>query len=318
MDYEIYLTTKCTRQCAFCYVQKTSFVESRENVEKFIQYIKCHENNTSQFNVNLFGGEPLIAFDLIQIVVDGLSTFKNAKINLITNCDLLSSIAQDSIRNMSIYATAYDIFTDPEKYSNYVKMFNIKQLQYTFTQDDIDKCGQFAQICNEMCVDYKIRFSHDKMSWSRFSSDKLQQIVYGIAYDEIDRIAKYGTSMRGNMALEPLTQLILAAFGKKTSHKSCLDSQRMSFFNGKFYGKCIRFLEKQPDNSIPIKCKSCEYFLACNHFCHAELENGQVNEKLCAIKFGVFSGISESVYNKKYNNNIYLLLHSILKNNSLY
>ena len=75
-----------------------------------------------------------------------------------------------------------------------------------------------------MCVDYKIRFSHDKKSWSKLSSDKLRQTVYGIAYDEIDRIAKYGKEMRGNMALEPLTQLILAAFGKKTSHKSCLDS----------------------------------------------------------------------------------------------
>lgn len=319
MEYEIYLTTKCTRNCAFCYVDKHEFVETLDNARKFVNYIKQHERFNSNFTVNLFGGEPTLAIELIIFIFDELKHYKNAHINLITNGDILESLQRYAqLQSLNIFLTPYDIFSNTQKYANLIKHFPIRQIQYTFTEDDIDMHENFSSIAYDINIPYKIRFSTDPQSWKAINKFDLHEKIFNVMRFELDLLANRRLPAISLLPLPMLSRLLIATFNYNAKHHSCLDIQKMSFYNGEFYGKCIRFQDKNVDeNYIPQKCKSCEYFLACDHSCHAELVDGQVNEKLCIIKKAQFDAIIKYVYNKKYNNNISQILKYLLKENNL-
>lgn len=77
MLYNIWVTSKCNMQCKYCY--EGDHLEystmSKETAEKVIEYISCRVRKLRMDEyiiINFHGGEPLIAFDLIEMMISKL------------------------------------------------------------------------------------------------------------------------------------------------------------------------------------------------------------------------------------------------------
>ena len=72
MDFAIWLTNECNMACKYCYVDgkkgTTNFPEN--DVFQLVQFIKESSINENKIKINFFGGEPLLNFRLIQVIVD--------------------------------------------------------------------------------------------------------------------------------------------------------------------------------------------------------------------------------------------------------
>lgn len=312
MEYEIYMTMKCTRNCAFCYVSKNNYTESLENIQTFINHIQNVHTKYDDITINIFGGEPTMNIDGVNLIVDSFVDYKRCKIILFTNGDLLQNLQKISKhQNLKLRCTAYDFIENKDKYLNICNNFDDVMLSYTFSQDDIEYVNDFVDFCVCNSIEYKIAFSHSPSSWNKLNVDRLHAQIYEIISNDLKRyVLEHARSYISEYLLK---RVILETFQPSSKHCSCLDVDKQSFAYGKFYGKCIRFLHEQNIfNGIPISCQKCCYKFLCNHSCHAELKDNDVVKCLCVIQKTMFDATIDFLYNYKYNQNIKKLINSII------
>jgi uncharacterized protein len=85
------LTDKCNLDCHFCYQKNKGSAESNEKtLDKSIEFILA--NSTEDVEVTLWGGEPLLRFDLVKYVVE---KYSHLNIRLATNGYLLNKEITD-------------------------------------------------------------------------------------------------------------------------------------------------------------------------------------------------------------------------------
>ncbi len=96
MIFNIWVTRQCNLKCTYCYEGQEKLDKKLDNntVQKVIKFIvqKTNEKKDSFISVNFHGGEPLIAFDIVQyIVIELEKRLSTVKINygLTTNGTLL-------------------------------------------------------------------------------------------------------------------------------------------------------------------------------------------------------------------------------------
>jgi len=91
MTYEFIATTKCNRNCSFCWVEKSSYVASKDDAFKFVDEVKKLEcGGQRKFKISLFGGEPLLNLEAIGIIIKAFEDDNRCQINISTNGDLIS------------------------------------------------------------------------------------------------------------------------------------------------------------------------------------------------------------------------------------
>ncbi len=69
MKHTIFLTKQCNLACEYCYIQKNGELLSLAMAEQIINFIFQYTPAEENIELGLFGGEPLLAFDLLQQVV---------------------------------------------------------------------------------------------------------------------------------------------------------------------------------------------------------------------------------------------------------
>jgi len=99
------------------------------------------------FKISIFGGEPLLNLDGIKQIVDGFKDYEQCEdIVITTNADDFKTILNEKwIHEVSWHISAYDFMSDPGKYKNLAKVLgpSLKQIQYTFSENDIDQIKDF-------------------------------------------------------------------------------------------------------------------------------------------------------------------------------
>lgn len=283
MIYEFILTTKCNRNCAFCYVKKSAFFASKEDVDVFYECIK--KEKTSYYELSLFGGEPLLNFDVLCYCVEKFYN-EPCKIVLYTNGDLLYKLQNKQKLNSRIIfsITVYDIFVDIKKYRDILKQFhqfrNNIIFKYTFTENDIKYIKRFRYICKFLNVNYKIAFSHNLDSWNSISVDVLKEIITEYFNDEFNELLK---NNRENFLCRYYGRILEFIFNKNALKDiSCLDCKK-TFINGKFIGSCLGMLNTTK-KIVNNNCKKCMYNIVCFKSCVIEYIDGEVPEKLCLFE----------------------------------
>ena len=72
MEFTIFLTTECNFECKYCYenccIENYRYM-SKEMIIAVIEHIFMTQN-TGLYNINFFGGEPTLVFDIIRYAVD--------------------------------------------------------------------------------------------------------------------------------------------------------------------------------------------------------------------------------------------------------
>ena len=320
--YELFLTRKCTRQCDFCYVQQSDFIESLDNIEKFISEVEKAETQYSYFHINFFGGEPLLNFEGIEKVVNKFKDYQNCQLNLITNGDLISKLSNYGyIGKLNVQISAYDIFRDQKKYEdmlNALRESKSVMLSYTFTENDIDKIYLFQSICKTLQVKSKIAFSHSPKSWDNMSADSLHQALYQFYKKEINDYINQNNPLIIPSTIERyLKRSASLIFDRKIHQCNCLTYPKQVFYNGKFIGPCIRF----NDNACKLdcqkefnRCNECQYKIACSKMCMAEcMRENDVPEKLCMIEKAPFDTIFEYINDNIKSDNVRIMLKYLLE-----
>jgi sulfatase maturation enzyme AslB (radical SAM superfamily) len=276
MTYELILTENCNRNCSFCDIRKTDYVETVENIRNFYQTFDRGQRYTLVF----FGGEPLLNIEGINEMMH-LVENDDCDIRLITNGDFIDrfSLIYDSDR-IKVQVSAYDIFKDHKKYSDMHKTLGERMnLSYVFTEDDIGKVREYKGICESIGVDYIYSLSHSERSWRNMDSETLRRKITDLACHEImsrkhvvlDRYIKRFLELRQNGDVQ---------------ERCCIDSGKMILHRGRIIRGCMLFggmdIEKQ--TSGIGKCSDCYYRTICFKSCFYERISGNVPEKLCMIE----------------------------------
>ena len=277
MTYELYLTDKCTRHCSLCYIKNTSYVESLDNLKAF-----CDEVNadTSEKTIVLFGGEPLLNVDGLQYV---LSTIHNAKFVLVTNADLLNVVKVD-LSNVYVQISAYDIFSNVQKYVQLAKTIKAKDIVFSFTfdQSTISRFSEFIFICEENNLNYRFAFSHTELSWNSIDIDELYTTIKSCYLLVLNQPTdKWQKCLYG-----PLKRIVQSMLDHSTKSLNCISDDKRTFYKGKFLNiPCIQSTYQDFGYvAEPIYCTTCKYRLACMKSCRAEWKNHIVPPRLCKIE----------------------------------
>lgn len=89
----LYLTDNCNFRCKYCYVKKEpkrmSTETIKDSIDQLIEIAKA--NSLKRIDLKLAGGEPLLALDLLEFIVDYVKQFDiEIKIFIITNGSLVT------------------------------------------------------------------------------------------------------------------------------------------------------------------------------------------------------------------------------------
>ena len=318
MTYEIVLTTSCTRNCDFCWVQKSQFFESSANIQRFIHLVK--DAKQERFKISIFGGEPLLNLDGIKQIVSGFKDYEQCEdIVITTNADNFKTILNEKwIHEVSWHISAYDFMSDPGKYKNLAKVLgpSLKQIQYTFSENDIDQVKDFQTYSRSIDsqLKYKIAFSHSRSSWTRIGESDVYSKVFNAMISEfnlaLDDFPKFRTISTANILKSILGGTgIVDGYQKKCSCLDQMSNKKAVFYQGKFIDVPCLLLEQRrhavdlaKNNSYDSKCMNCEYFKICSQSCLGELEeDGKVDSKLCQIEKAKFDAACDFIADHKYS-----------------
>ena len=101
---QIVLTEKCNLNCGYCYMQQ------RDNMMSEETFMDIYDGFDSDYQIDLFGGEPLINWDLIMFIVEKCESDDRCKgINLYSNGLLLTQDKVDYILSHKVnFVWSYD------------------------------------------------------------------------------------------------------------------------------------------------------------------------------------------------------------------
>ena len=276
MTYELILTENCNRNCSFCDIKKTDYVETAENIWNFYRTF----DRSQKYTLVFFGGEPLLNIDgineMMRLVEDD-----DCDIRLITNGDFIDRFSRiyDKDR-IKVQVSAYDIFKDYKKYFDIHGMLGEgMNLSYVFTENDIGRIREYKEISEAIGSDYTYSLSHSERSWEKIDAEMLRRRIADLAYHEItsrkhivlDRYVKRFLELRRNGDIQ---------------ERCCIDSGKMILHRGRIIRGCALLdgmdIGKQ---TLGIgKCSDCYYRKICFKSCFYERVNGNIPEKLCLIE----------------------------------
>ena len=300
MNYQIYLTEKCTRKCQFCNLIQREYIESHNNINKFISLIKSFHGQFDNFSIDLFGGEPLLNIEAIKLIASAFIDWC-CKLKLITNADLLCNyINEPFIHRLDVVISAYDIFNDIDKYKNFQSIVksNTLSFQYTFTQDDFQKIIDFKNICEKILkTNYNIIISHDPKSWNKINIDDLYEKMY-LMYNQIFFDFYNKKTFILPIPIERhFKRYIQLLFDPDVKSFYCFQDKKKIFYHGNFIkNACLRLDITSYDKiDIPKRCINCKYEKICPKSCVAEYVNGDIPESLCIYNKVVFDVIHNNL-----------------------
>ncbi len=114
MKFTICITHRCNLRCDYCYVGKTDATMDLGTAGAVVDWIFAHARKGESIDVGLFGGEPLLAFDLVRAVtnlVENHAQFDQERVTLtlVSNGTIFSSAIASFLREHDItYCLSFD------------------------------------------------------------------------------------------------------------------------------------------------------------------------------------------------------------------
>ncbi len=158
IGFTIAPTMECNFRCPYCYERGRNYnTMSEEIIESTIKYIKENSKNKESLGITWYGGEPLLAIDIIEKITNGLED--NEKLNyraaLVTNGYLLTKEIALKLKRLHVDDIQITIDGPPEVHNQrrklpdgsdtfFVILNNIKEVCEILSiviRVNVDKCN---------------------------------------------------------------------------------------------------------------------------------------------------------------------------------
>jgi hypothetical protein len=240
----------------------------------------------TQYSVSIFGGEPLLNWNVNFYLLKELENFANCEsIQITTNGDFLYEELPYVSPKLLWVITVYDL-KDLNKLKTVADNKQVR-LQATIEESNIEDIpfilSSFSRIKGSST---KITFSHSPASWLSLKNkgSYIYKRLYEILWNDLCYSCYDAEENKFDrtLILDNLLRRMLEFTIKNQFHQltciSCNESfTRSVFYKGQWIGPCIRFYEYPwtTENhrvlpKITKRCLKCHYSIYCNKSCRAE------------------------------------------------
>ena len=126
-------TLNCNFRCKYCFEDKNNQTMSKRTQEDLLSFVENHLPDSSTLNITFFGGEPLLAIDIVEYLSIEMSKIckkKNAGFNngmIITNGYLLTPGVAGKLRSLGVTSAQITLDGPPEIHNKNRPLANGKE-----------------------------------------------------------------------------------------------------------------------------------------------------------------------------------------------
>ncbi len=290
---QLVLTEKCNLNCKYCYIKQKDNMMSRET------FLNIYQTFDKPYQIDLFGGEPLLNWDLITFIYGIVVKDENCKkINLYSNGLLLDDEKADFISSSKInYFWSYDgIWADYNVSELYIE--RVKKLtDFVAVQvgpPNLNMLENYVFFVNELGMTPTFTLMKD-MRWTPGDVRVFRQ-QFKMLYAAYVNFFKNGKNYMPKIIYLTLKRLI-AGVHNKESLPFCGAGERMNAYmpNGDMY-PCARFGTEAllaDDYTPQEECQNCQIDHLCDKGCYHQVVKYGVNKQVCELNRIVITGVIE-------------------------
>lgn len=176
----LYLTEECNLRCTYCFVKKEPKFMTRETALRTLDWVLQRNISGGEYKllVNFFGGEPFLAADLMQEVVDygrqvRPNVYKSFTFAATTNGTLANERVEKVVREGEM---ALLISLDGGAQANRFRPMGSGRESYSLVRKNLPKLAEWARICTA-----RVTFTPDNLELLKNVRDVLDVASVGVA-----------------------------------------------------------------------------------------------------------------------------------------
>ncbi|MBX3172490.1 MAG: SPASM domain-containing protein [Candidatus Eremiobacteraeota bacterium] len=180
----LYLTEECNLRCTYCFVKKEPKFMTRETALRTIDWLLQRNISGGEYEllVNFFGGEPFLAVDLMQEVVDygrlvRPNVYKTFKFGATTNGTLANSRVEKVIREGEL---ALMVSLDGGPGASRLRPMVSGRDSYSLVRKNLPKLAEWARLCTA-----RVTFTPDNLELLKNVRDVLDVAPVRVALSPV-------------------------------------------------------------------------------------------------------------------------------------
>jgi uncharacterized protein len=311
----VVLSEQCNLDCAYCGMDKTT--TDKINPDDFLESLNNHVWPEGEgLRINFFGGEPLLQFDSIKKIVQGIDR-ENITFGMPTNGTILNEEMVEFLNKNKIrVSVSFDGLWQGKnraqltgKDSTMAFMRNIELLKRLdnikshtmITKGNYNLLENHLHILNKLGTNTELTLVRDRGIWSAEDVDALK-----IGMEELFRWYEDDTTRElPNFIMFYLRHFLLYE-SKGIVVDGCGAGKETNFFSGDSIVPCVRFngdndaREKMDEYRRMPECETCSVNNYCKKGClYEQIKNEAPIGELCDIYRFIYNRISVMVQTLK-------------------
>lgn len=292
---QIVLTEKCNLDCAYCYIQQ------KDNMMTEEVFLKHFETFDQDYTIDLFGGEPLLNWELVKFITAKCLTSSKARcmgINLYSNGLLIDQEKVDYIKESDInFFWSYDglwaeEFIKKEKLDLIKKLTNRVSVQIGPPNLNIDE--NYRYFVEELKMTPEFGLMRDKR-WTDLDILDFRK-EFRLMYQSFINYMKVGKIFLPGIISITLKRII-SGLENESSHDWCGAGERHKCYmpDGEVF-PCARFGTEglTAEYVRNTECDNCEIDFFCDKGCyHQIVKNEGLLEEICQLNKIIVSCVIE-------------------------
>lgn len=316
----VVLSEQCNLDCGYCNMEKRS--KERIDGDLFLEQFRImrEQNPDETIKIDFFGGEPLLQFDLIQYIIERVSSDDNVKYFMPTNGLLLTQEKLDYLKKYNVeISLSYDgLWQDTnrlqlngkltqKKYlakKDFFETIDNYQIHTMISKGNHNLLENHLFILRNMNANPNLTLVRDLGLWDMESVEELKKGMTEL-FDWYKQ--NVDTEEMPNFIKEYLGHVILYK-SKKHELDTCGAGVNFFSFTENNLIPCNRFKD-QPDVIAKIpeftkmnKCSTCEVKNYCRKGClYEQIQNDGPIDELCVLYKHMYSEIFKMISELKGN-----------------
>lgn len=211
-------TLACNFQCPYCYERGRDYHTMNEDITAAtISYINEHAKNTDNLSIMWYGGEPLLAVDVIENITKGIENKANLhyRAGIVTNGYLLNKAMALKLKHLNITEAQITIDGPPEIHNKRRKLPNGEDTFFTIFKN-------IAEVCDLLSITIRVNVDKENIN-------NIEEIL--------DYLDKYALNGKVGFYLAPVDNIngtcnVSTCFNSKEFSKEQMNFMKKNFKRG--------------------------------------------------------------------------------------